>query len=334
MGYLVRLAFMIGAAALFTACGNGIQPSGPSELPPGVAAPRPNADAPLLSRRARKPTHWMSDRAGARHRSKIIYVSDAYDGSVEAYDYKTGSLLGAASGFGLPYGLCSDTRGNVYATDFYANVYEIKARTTTVIKSWNTGGSPIGCSVNPVNGDLAVTDFANVDGPCGPGGVYIIPRGSSRGTLYKGPGYEDWPAGYDDHGNLYLECNECGSPWGPNLAELSTKSGSFTFINISGATLHSPGGVEWDGKHLGLDDQECSSSTLCIYQTTVSGSTAQVLNTVQFSCPSGHPSFLQWAEVARHPNGQTKSPAKEAAAGAYGCGSSQTTMSVWSYIIE
>src|SRR5579883_1977888 len=98
---------------------------------------------------------------GARKSSYVLYVGVTEGGAVDAYDFKSGELLGSASeGFQFPDGLCGDKKGDVYAVDYNAaTITEFAAGTLTVIKTLaDSTGYPIGCSVNPKNGDLAVTN--------------------------------------------------------------------------------------------------------------------------------------------------------------------------------
>jgi hypothetical protein len=223
---------------------------------------------------------WRSALRNAHKKTKLLWVADLGYAAVEAYNYKTGALIGEVTGFSYPYGLCSDTNGNVYVSDFSLEEgFEIQARTFKIINSWPTGGEAIGCSVSN-RGDVAFTNFY-------PGGVVIFPGGGPTGRTYSGPGY-DWPAGYDPSGNLFVECNYVSPCSNPSLAELPAGGSSWIFLNVSPG-LKFPTAVQWDGKYLvlALADQVCSGgNNTCLDQVTVSGSTVTLVNTVRLTAGS------------------------------------------------
>lgn len=272
---------------------------------------------------------WLSP--AAKTAKALLYVADDETASVDLYDYKSGAMLGQVSGIGyLPYGMCSDKGGNAYVTDFDSgNVYEIEHATTTVINSWNSNGEPIGCSVNPRNGDLAVTNFSDSASPSGSGGVMVYPGGGPSGTDYPGPGYL-WPAGYDRHGNLFTQGDYAGQCTSPCFAELAAGSSTWSLLTVSGAKIYFPGAVEWDGKYLGVGDQEYGGgSQSVIYQMSVKNGTATVVNSVVpiGSCTSGSPDVVQWAYYAREPNDLPVKHATQMAAGS----PCQPSVGKWKY---
>ena len=286
----------------------------------------------LSSPHAATPRRSWLDPA-AQNSKTLIYLSDAGNGYVRLFDYQTGKQLGYAGGLYLPYGACSDKHGNAYVADFDAGItYEFKHGTTTVTDQWNSNGEPIGCSVNPHNGDLAITNFYDFGSPSGTGSVVVYPGGSQSGTAHYGPGL-DWPAGYDAHGNLFVQANyagQCAS--GPCLAELPAGGRAWSLLDISGATINLPAAVEWDGKYLGVADQEAGgSSQSVIYQTSVRGNTAVVVNTVSLStgCSGDYFDAIQWAYAAPKPNDLPVKYATGIAAGASLCDGSQ--VGKWPY---
>lgn len=243
-----------------------------------------------------------------------IYASDADYATVDLIAYPSGKLTGQIAGFSFPYGLCSDTQGNVYVADFSNETgYEIEAGTTSVINSWATGGETDGCSVSN-GGDVAFTNFY-------PGGVIVFPGGGPSGTSYPGPGY-DWPAGYDKDGHLFVECDYAAPCSSPHLAELS--GSTWNLLNFD-TTISFPGAVQAMGALLGVADQDANGNTgTGIYYTQVSGSDAHDVKTVLFkgsgSCPyTDWPA--SWGSISKKPNGVQSVKVKHIAATDSNCAS-------------
>jgi hypothetical protein len=231
---------------------------------------------------------WMRPGATA---DSLLYVSSVGNGVVDVYDYKTGEQEGGLSGLQYPYGQCVDAAGDVYVTQFFgAAITEYAHGGTSAIKTLSGPGYPIGCSVDPTTGNLAVSSWVDAYGSSQCGGVWVYPDASGTPTLYSDPnvcqGY--WPPGYDPSGNLFIEVD--GPP--SYLDELAVGGGTFTELSLVGATIHLPTSVMWDGAYLVGGDQEYNGrNTTAIYRIAISGSTATVvkITTLTDTCsPSGN----------------------------------------------
>lgn len=254
---------------------------------------------------------WM--RKPPKATTGTIWATDLEYGSVDMIAFPSGTLIGQVSGFEYPYGDCSDKAGNVYVADFdLEEGFEIQAGTTKVINSWPTGGESIGCSVSNA-GDVAFTNFY-------PGGVKIV-AGPDGGASYPGPGY-DWPAGYDLHGNLFVECNYAAPCSNPSFAELLAGSSSWIFLNLKTA-VNFPAAVQWMDKHLGVADQNLNSSNLTgIDLVKITGSQAIVIKTITLGgtgCSSYADVSASWGSVSKKPNGLTTKKIKFIIAGNLWC---------------
>jgi hypothetical protein len=324
-------ALAVTGLAALTACNGSLgQNAAPTARDTSAAALAFSMRGALPVRRRVAPKRaWLS--SAAKKSAALLYVADNgyYPGVVDLYDYKSGTLLGQSAGIGAG-GMCSDEDGNAYVTDFVSGaVYEIQHGTTTVIGSWYTNGEPIGCSVNPRNGDLAITNFYDFGSPSSTGSVEVYAAGGQSATTYYGPGY-DWPAGYDKHGNLFVAASYAGQCTSPCLAELAA-GGAWSVLNVSGAQIYFPAAVEWDGKYLGVGDQEVNGTyNFGIYRMSLHKGRATVVGTVlPASGCGGYLDLVQWAYYARKPSDL---PVKHASqmAGPSGCGSGGS-VSKWSY---
>jgi hypothetical protein len=248
---------------------------------------------------------WMSP--DGKKAKALIYAPDYGKGSVVVFSYKKMKEVGEATGFSEPYGACSDSNGNVYVVDYSkSQISEFAYGSTTVERTISDGtGYPIGCSVNPTNGDLAVTNF--FDYGSGGGGVLIYPNATGTPTFYPA-GFYNWPAGYDPNGNLWMESNDeglsgnCSS--GVCLEELTAGGTQFNPVSFNG-TIDFAGAVEWDGQYLGLGDQEVAGKdNFGVLEATVSGSSVNIVNTVTTTdnCDSSNTDAIGWAEDSTSPD--------------------------------
>jgi hypothetical protein len=140
------------AAALLAACGGSQAPIGA----PG-AMPQP----PAIATRADRGKSWMLPEA---KREDLLYISDAGNDTVTAYSYPRGRLVGTLGGFDFPYGQCVDKVGDVFITNTNAsNILEYPHGSSSPTATIGDAGEhPAGCSVDPLNGDLAVNNTYTV----------------------------------------------------------------------------------------------------------------------------------------------------------------------------
>lgn len=273
----------------------------------------------------------------------LLYASDDGYGSVDVYDYSSGSLVGQVAGFENPYGSCSDKHGNVYVADFGAGTLsEIAEGGTTITKTWTPGGQPIGCSVDE-KGDIAVSLSAG--GTDGFGQLTVYKGGGKTGKSYLAPGHGDlWPAGYDKKGDLIVECgygaasSPCAEGAASHVIELEKGGTSFTTLSLSGATITSPASVESMGKVLGVGDQApvgIAKPGWGIYSSTLAGTTLKVsdttVNTGNCRASGEYAQAAQWANVSTKPNGlQVKGDVTATVAGNLDC-ASPTPINTWAF---
>jgi hypothetical protein len=240
---------------------------------------------------------WMKQLPKGKGGSMLAYMSDdAYD-TVDVFSYPSGSLVGQVAGFEDPAGLCTDKKGNVYATDLdTGTVSEIGAGGTTIVNTWSTSGEAIGCSVDK-KGDLAVSDFYNDTAETG--AVVIFAGGGSKGTTVAAPGYV-WGPGFDKKGDIYVECaygnSPCSSP-----AAIYLKKGGNSFSAVSGLTIGFGAQVEAMGnKAMGFGDQEPGGQyAFGIYAAKVKGANAKVSSTNIYTdnCNGSYTDVVDWGNV-------------------------------------
>lgn len=284
MNSSISLKYVVGgiaAAAIFAGCSSGGAQStfAPPAAAQNAAAANPGSPSsanvmtptmpgkPAISVQPDHQRSWMSPDA---KKQQLLYVSDQKTDDVYVYSYPKGELVGTLTGFAAPYGQCTDKSGNIFITQFEASdVVEYAHGGTNPIQTLDTPGQyPVGCSVDPKTGNLAVAAFVSDNYP---GGISVFAHATGTPKDYQAPGmYYYFPPAYDDRGNLFVEV-EGPSSGGTVVVELPRGSGTFKALFLD-VTIHFPGGVQWDGKHVDLDDQSFSASAGSgIYQVQVKG---------------------------------------------------------------
>ncbi len=213
---------------------------------------------------------------------ELVYIANYSYNNVRVYSYPAGKLVGSLAGKEIytPDGVCIDRNNNIWIVNNAPNPHHHGA----IVEYAHGGTHPIAtlsnpgeysetCSVDPTNGDLAVTAHDSYSN--GPGSVAIYRGGQGSPETYVDPKIKTmYFCGYDPEGNLYVDGFGPGAK-GFQLAELPLGKKTFTSITLKGGTIYFPGQIQWDGKHLAVGDQEAGFSSpytySAIYQTTGAG---------------------------------------------------------------
>lgn len=185
---------------------------------------------------------WMAP--AAQKIKRLLYVSDIVTTDVFVYNYDSGAMVGELTGFGSPIGQCVDAHGDIWIADYYGvTINEYAHGGTTPLKRLHTARETLGCSVDPITGDLAASTTA----------VIVWKHARGKAVAYLNSSCSSvWPPGYDDKGNLYVE----GESRQGVLSICELPHGSKTLrVVSSNVPIVYPAGVTWDGKYLVLADQ-------------------------------------------------------------------------------
>jgi hypothetical protein len=207
----------------------------------------------------------------AKQQQSLLYVSSVLTNDVYVYSYPKGTLEGTLTGFSTPYGLCSDSAGNVWIVNDAVNeiVEYAHGGSTPIATLPDPNEYPEGCSVDPTTGNLAVTNFYSSSGS---GSVAIYAKASGSPTLYADPDITNFRfCGYDDKGNLWADGANSSSQFA--FAELPSGKSSLTTIPVQ-QTFEWPGGVQYDGKYVAVGDTDTGK----VYR--IQGKTGKVMQTV------------------------------------------------------
>jgi hypothetical protein len=196
------------------------------------------------------------------------------------YDYPSGTHVGGISGFGGAAGLCVNPTGDVWVVDSTGSkVVEYAHGSKIPMAQLTVGGMDIlGCAVDPVNGNLAVTDLG---GPSGGGGVWIFAGGEGTPTFHRVPSISfAYFCAYDPSGDLFIDGLD--KKFAFELAEIPAGQSKLETIHLPQSVVF-PGGLAWDGKYLAIGDQEYKgTNNSAIYQVSVSGTSGTIEGTSTF----------------------------------------------------
>ncbi len=209
--------------------------------------------------------------ATERHKNAdLLYVSNKnYSGkpTVYVFAYPQGKLVQTLTNYGPFGGECVDKDGDVFGTADYEVVEYAHGASSpkAILKESGLYGEPLGCAIDPVDGDLAVANTAADTSSSAVVAVFKHARGSP--TYYTDRNLMAFEyCGYDNNGNLFLDgTNGYFSGYSSYIAELPKGSASFKNSSVS-EWLGSwdLGGVQWDGKYLAVGD-----GTKTIYRFSV-----------------------------------------------------------------
>ena len=217
-----------------------------------------------------------------RHRrlKHFEYVFNFYGSYAGIFNYpKSTAMIGQINGAGgqgctnVLYGYGNKIFWNPGRQDNLISEYKVPQKLLRSLTLDYTFTSS--CAMN-TSGDLAVGIL--LGNSYGPGGqVVIYKNATGTPTVYNTPLAKEYFNGYDPSGNLFAD-GEGGASYNFMLVELPKGSSQFVTIKTSNAPEF-PGSVQWDGHYLTVFDQITSET----YQYTVSGTTATLKNTIQYS---------------------------------------------------
>lgn len=199
--------------------------------------------------------------------NELLFVSDTITSEVYVYSYPQGKLAYTLSGFTDPAGECAASNGDVFITNTGANnILEFAPNSQYPLEELKDPGYfPVGCSVDPATGNLAVTNFSPSSSTLGDVVIYKHAKGRPTGH-YTDPNLaQPSLCGYDDAGNLFVD-GQGASSGAFAFAELPKGGNKLKDITLD-QQITFGGGVQWDGKYVAVGDQ--SNNT--IYRFTISG---------------------------------------------------------------
>lgn len=205
----------------------------------------------------------------------LLYISNYLSEAVKNYAWPKLTHNQTLRGFTHQDGLCTDAHGDVFVANTNAN---------NILEYAHGGTKPIAtladlpkyypnfCAIDPRTGDLAVTNFPY--GPYGSvtGNLVIYHQAKGTPKAYTSPSmYYYYLCGYDDKGNLVVD----GSSSQAVVTFVTLKHGSSALQVLTlDQRVAFPGGVQWDGRHWAIGDQQTD-----IYQFDIKGTKGTKIGT-------------------------------------------------------
>lgn len=264
------------ALAAATACnGTGLQP-GQLGASQGALEQKPLARS------------WMSPDA---KRHALLYVSDLGKDVVDVYSFPEGKLKGTLTGFTAVHSGCVDAAGDVFITSS-ERIYEFAHGGTKPIRTLvDAGYGPTGCSVDPKTGTLAVANIGPISGSSS-GNIAFYKKAKGTPQMYADPSmFFYYDCAYDGSGNLYVAGGDFHGFF--KFTEVPSGSTSFTDISLN-TQINVPGGVQWDGKFVAVEDQGAGYHGSTVYDFKISGTYGTKVRTVSLKGSSDAIQF--WIE--------------------------------------
>ncbi|HEY2476361.1 MAG TPA: hypothetical protein VGI19_16370 [Candidatus Cybelea sp.] len=271
----------LGAVIAFalTGCGGGQTPAVPQAVSGGAQS------------HSSSPTRPHAVRSG-----DLIYAADGRS-DVVVLSYPQGKPVGKLTTTAEPWGLCSDSSGDVFVVEENEIVEYSHGGTSPINTLDFAGGGPGDCSWDSTTGNLAAVS-ENRDT------VSIFPNSQGPAKTYTDYGYNFKFCAYGDKGDLFLS----GDHGDSENAVVEFNAGSGTFTPISLNEQLTPWAIQWDGKYLAIEAGSASSSS--IYQVQVSGSSGKIVSNTPLNGPHPDEWYMRiqgdkvimpiWQSLSRH----------------------------------
>jgi|HubBroStandDraft_4_1064222.scaffolds.fasta_scaffold00003_262 hypothetical protein len=284
---LLKCAGAVVALVIVSACGSGLrQAQGDMAVAPPAATLNTTYVGRTLFMNGRpvtaarlNPLPRYAELVPDARSTKHEYIFNIYGSYASIFKYSKGTaMIGQINGLGgqgctnVLYGYGKHIFWNAARTNDLILEYRVpKKLLRTLFLDYTFTSS---CAMN-TSGDLAVGVL--LGNSYGPGGqVAIFKNATGSGTVYNTPLSKEYFDGYDPSGNLFAD--GFGPSYNFALVELPKGSSKFVTIKTSNSPEF-PGSVQWDGTYLTVFDQDTSET----YQYTLSGTTATLQHTIQFT---------------------------------------------------
>ena len=285
---LLKCGGAVVALVIVSACGSALRQQGDMPIAPSAATFNATYvgktlfvnGRPVTAARLNPLPRYAELVPDKSKSTNYEYIFNTYGSYASIFDYpKSTAEIGQINGAGgqgctnVLYGYGKKIIWNAGRTKDLITEYEVpkKPLKTLSLNYMYTSSCAMNTSVDLAVGVLLGNSYS-------PGGqVVIFKNAAGSGTVYNTPLSKEYFDGYDPSGNLFADGFDSSS-YGFALVELPKGSSKFVTIKTSNSPQF-PGSVQWDGTYVSVFDQYTSET----YQYTVSGTTATLKNTVQFS---------------------------------------------------
>jgi hypothetical protein len=206
------------------------------------------------------------------HKKRIVYETNFYDSVIDGYKLPGLKAVSDPTGDSEPQGMCTGAKGTFWVANSGGDdVLEYDYDGTSIVKTLSeSAGEPAGCSVDPTTGNVAMSVLFTDEVEIWTGGTGS-PTTSIDGLL------ETYFVGYDGSGDLFA--NGFNSSFAVAMVEL--KKGSTTWTPLTGVSIGFPGGMQWDGTYITVEDQTLNANK--IDQYSCSGTSCTLAGSVSLA---------------------------------------------------
>ncbi|MBV8530332.1 MAG: hypothetical protein JO104_03370 [Candidatus Eremiobacteraeota bacterium] len=226
-------------------------------LLPGCGPSQPPISAPRMTLQS------VRDAASSQD---LIYVSVSR--GVNVYAYPSGALVQKLTALSNATGECVDAQQNVWIVDAgKAAIFKYAhGGTKPIAMLIDPGENPFACSVNPRNGDLAVSN-TKANGSHEPGSVSVYKGASGTPTVYTDNAMADALfLSYDAAGDLFVDgYGRKGRSRQFLYAELPYGGGEIVNLKLS-KPIREPGDIQRTGRRIALGGGPGPMYGVSIYQ--------------------------------------------------------------------
>ena len=196
----------------------------------------------------RPATHITTQLATGACGTKLLFMSDTFNSKI--YIYSGTSLCATITSLVTPLGMDVDSTGNLWVANYQGNdVLEYKPPYTSPAKLINDAGNlPTGVAV--CKGYIAITNQETLSGTAGD--VQILRNGKLT-ELHDPNVFKEFFPVCDPNGDLFTDGQDSGGHTVVNEWKLGAGK-AIELPAVARATAF-PGGLDWEGTSLFVDDQ-------------------------------------------------------------------------------
>lgn len=253
------ITLSISFAATLVACGG-------SQMAPAQQATLPNVRQGAAHDEDGAASMLPQGRAG-----DLLYISNYSTSAVKVYGWPNLVQTQKLTGFTFQESLCTDANGDIFVANTNAdNILEYRhgGKRPVATLADLPKYSPSSCAVDPVSGDLAVTNSVYGSYASQTANLVIFKHAKGTPKPYAiSTIYYFYQCGYDAKGNLIANgSNQAGTT--VSFAMLPRGSNNLAAVTLD-HTFKFPGGIQWDGRHWAIGawvpDQGANPKTVTEY---------------------------------------------------------------------
>lgn len=242
--------------------------------------------SPSANPQARTIFHQSVRPIAAHSHNDLVYVSDDVS-NVYIFSYPQGRLVDKITGLNGPEGECVDGNADVWVAISGSNeIIEYAHGGSQPIATLSDPGSPVGCAVDPVTGNLAVTNYY-------PATIEIYPQAQGSPTSYSSSEFGGYfYCTYDGSGDLFADSPHQNGM----IAELPYGGSALQPVTLSEDLATSS--MQWDGSYISIVGQiplnahpdhggGGAKGPVHLYRVAVSGSGGAIVSESSLESPNG-----------------------------------------------